>query len=109
MRVETLLLISWSLSFASPYGACIRVTHRFDSKLPDEPVKVVKKPKVILPVADKGTLDKESDKMKALAAKILKPPSDKSKKAPVNIDALEPPRDGYGRKKGRGHKRKAGK
>lgn len=80
---------------------------RFDKRLPDEPVKVVKKPKVIAPLADRAALQSESEKLKSMTSKILKPAPDKSRKAPVNIDALEPERDGYNRKKGRGHKRKS--
>jgi hypothetical protein len=53
-------------------------------------------------VADKRGLEDEASRMKKICATIIKRDEGVPKKAPVNIDALDPEQVGYKRKKGRG-------
>lgn len=85
---------------------------KFDPKLVGEPEKKVKKVRKVAAVADTKALVDEAKKMNSILSSVLKPKKGgtaSGKAAPVNIDALEPERAGYARKKGRGAVKGGGK
>lgn len=77
---------------------------KFDAKLAGEPEKKVKKVRKVAPVADSKSLVEESKRMNSVLSTVLRPKGTGpgTGKSHVNIDALEPERAGYSRKKGRG-------
>jgi regulator of ribosome biosynthesis len=85
---------------------------KFDAKLVGEPEKKVKKVRKVASVADSKALLDESKKMNSILSSVLRPKGGSAgsgKTAHVNIDALEPERAGYARKKGRGAVKGGGK
>ncbi|GAB5029809.1 ribosome biogenesis regulatory protein [Nannochloropsis oceanica] len=85
---------------------------KFDAKLVGEPEKKVKKVRKVASVADSKALLHESKKMNSILTSVLRPKGGSGgsgKTAHVNIDALEPERAGYARKKGRGAVKGGGK